>query len=80
VGIQQCSGSLVVMTSALHAEGREFNPRPEYTFVLSSRNVVPPDVHLNCCFPEPPLVCYTSWFSFDPILVRGGRTRVEEDL
>jgi hypothetical protein len=24
-----CSGSLVVMTSALHAEGREFNPRPE---------------------------------------------------
>jgi hypothetical protein len=26
------SGSLVVMTSALHAEGREFNPRPEYTF------------------------------------------------
>jgi hypothetical protein len=27
-----CSGSLVVMTSALHAEGREFNPRPEYFF------------------------------------------------
>ena len=26
------SGSLVVMTSALHAEGREFNPRPEYFF------------------------------------------------
>jgi hypothetical protein len=26
----ECSGSLVVMTSALHAEGREFNPRPEY--------------------------------------------------
>ena len=25
-----CSGSLVVMTSALHAEGREFTPRPEY--------------------------------------------------
>ena len=33
-----CSGSLVVMTSALHAEGREFNPRPEYsrcTFLLN---------------------------------------------
>ena len=29
-----CSGSLVVMTSALHAEGREFNPRPEYSFVI----------------------------------------------
>ena len=26
------SGSLVVMTSALHAEGRGFNPRPEYLF------------------------------------------------
>ena len=26
-----CSGSLVVMTSALHAVGREFNPRPEYS-------------------------------------------------
>ena len=25
----QCSSSLVVMTSALHAEGREFNPLPE---------------------------------------------------
>ena len=28
------SGSLVVMTSALHAEGREFNPRPEYSFLF----------------------------------------------
>ena len=26
------SDSLVVMTSALHAEGREFNPRSEYFF------------------------------------------------
>jgi hypothetical protein len=32
----QCSGSLVVMTSALHAEGREFNPRPEYFLLLST--------------------------------------------
>jgi hypothetical protein len=31
------SGSLVVMTSALHAEGREFNPRPEYCFVSSNK-------------------------------------------
>jgi hypothetical protein len=31
----KCSGSLVVMTSALHAEGREFNPRPEY-FLLKT--------------------------------------------
>jgi hypothetical protein len=31
-----CSGSLVVMTSALHAEGRGFNPRPEYLFSLVS--------------------------------------------
>ena len=30
-GVRRRSGSLVVMTSALHAEGREFNPRPEYT-------------------------------------------------
>ena len=27
---RRCSSSLVVMTSALHAEGREFNPPLEY--------------------------------------------------
>ncbi len=30
--IATCSSSLVVMMSALHAEGREFNPRLEYFF------------------------------------------------
>ena len=30
--IPTSSDSLVVMTSALHAEGREFNPRSEYCF------------------------------------------------
>jgi hypothetical protein len=36
-----CSGSVVVITSALHAEGREFNPRPEYCFVAcASSNLV----------------------------------------
>ena len=37
------SGSLVVMTSALHAEGREFNPRPEYLLLepAAERYVLP---------------------------------------
>ena len=31
-GYLPCSSSLVVMTSALHAEGRGFNPHLEYSF------------------------------------------------
>ena len=38
--ICQSSDSLVVMTSALHAEGREFNPRSEQSVLRSSGGVV----------------------------------------
>jgi hypothetical protein len=31
------SDSLVVMTSALHAEGREFNPRSEHSFAMDEK-------------------------------------------
>ena len=34
------SDSLVVMTSALHAEGREFNPRSEQFFWKNKTNIV----------------------------------------
>ena len=37
---EEGSDSLVVMTSALHAEGREFNPRSEQLFFLYSRLAV----------------------------------------
>ena len=38
ITVRQSSDSLVVMTSALHAEGREFNPRSEQFFFFCTHD------------------------------------------
>ena len=43
------SGSLVVMTSALHAEGREFNPRPEYCLFFWISSASPAQCYCARC-------------------------------
>jgi hypothetical protein len=48
VVLRSCSSSLVVMTSALHAEGREFNPRLEYiTFCFVDNTQTEPITNEN---------------------------------